>query len=281
MPSVAAPDNPYLNTADRTAVNALVARGAFLLRVAPDKRPAESRGFYHRQLSLDDLLAHVDQGGLVGMIPESVGMVVLDVDRGPWSSVADAFPPAAVCRSRLPQRRHLYFRAARPVSNQPWRYGTCSGEIRSRKGGYAIVWDSGALLDGLESPGGVDFADVLPALDMTPLPRTPGATGGGPAVGPATGCRAAILAGLVQARGAGLTGQDLWAAAYHLHNDTGHDDGHLPFSAVRPLVAFVRGKSWDSASQQRKALALGVTRRAALVDRDADMVAMVKPMALA
>ena len=37
--------------------------------------------------------------------------------------------------------------------------------------------------------------------------------------------------------------QDLWAAAYHLHNDTGHDDGHLPFSAVRPLVAFVRGKS--------------------------------------
>ena len=44
------------------SVNTLYAKGARLLRLTDENRPAESRGFYDRQLSLDALLAHLDNG---------------------------------------------------------------------------------------------------------------------------------------------------------------------------------------------------------------------------
>ena len=44
---------------EREGVNTLYRAGARLFRLTDENRPAESKGFFDRQLSLDDLLEHL------------------------------------------------------------------------------------------------------------------------------------------------------------------------------------------------------------------------------
>ena len=72
-------NKPYNTVAD--SVNSLYQHGAFLFRLDGDNRPAETKGFYGRQLRLDDLLEHVERRGRLGLEPQSINCVAVDIDR--------------------------------------------------------------------------------------------------------------------------------------------------------------------------------------------------------
>ena len=253
---------------DLDGIKALHERGAHLIRVSPSKRPAEPPGWVDNPPDLAALLEHVDRGGRVGINPQSVGLALMDVDHGPPDAIAHYFRPFAFCRSGRPERAHLYYRSAHAVGQQRWRYGRCSGELRGRPGGYAVVWDSAPLLEALVSPGGVDFEDVLPELDLSrpPKPHTAAVQG--------VSCRSVLMDALIAARRAGLTGDDLWAAAWYAFTALDHP-GHLAFAEVRPLVSWAAARSWDTESQREKALIGGAHRRARNAARDARIAAML------
>ena len=253
--------------------------GAHLLRVRADKTPLERPGWAYRATPLVDLLEHVDTGGLLGLTPESVGLAALDVDQGDPEAVAHYFPPVVSIASRTPGRAHCYYRSGRAIPQRRWRFGACSGEIRSRRGGFLILWNAAALLDGLERGGGVDFeTDVLPRLDLSRPAKTlkTAATAVPCPASPATeSCRGLILDGLIAARTAGLGGNDLMAAAWHLYAALDHP-GHLSFSEVSRMVAWARLHSWDTTSQRVKALVGGAARREQNAERDGKIAVMLR-----
>ena len=100
--------------------------GAFLFRVGPSNKPAESRGFYGRQLSLDDLLEHLERRGRLGIEPRSIGAVAVDIDDGNADRLLQNFRPLSVYRSRTPGRVHAYYsHDAGRVSPQPFDARRC------------------------------------------------------------------------------------------------------------------------------------------------------------
>ena len=64
-----------------TAFEALSARGAHFVLVRPNKRPL-SEGWQETGSDLSDVERHAEGGGLVGVIPASLGCFVVDIDEG-------------------------------------------------------------------------------------------------------------------------------------------------------------------------------------------------------
>ena len=132
-------ETPYSTAAD--SVNSLYAAGARLFRLTDENRPAEARGFYDRQLSLDDLLEHVERGQRLGIEPRSISTVVVDVDDGNADHFLHNFRPMSVCRSRTPGRVHAYYRheggrvSPRPFSAPLFRI---SGDLKYEKSYVAL-----------------------------------------------------------------------------------------------------------------------------------------------
>ena len=89
---------------------------------------------------LDDVRAHVENGGLFGSVPNSFELAdglhlsALDVDRGDASKLTDAYPALASIPSWQPDRMHCYYsdRLTRP--NSTWSFGAVGGEVRGASG---------------------------------------------------------------------------------------------------------------------------------------------------
>ena len=73
---------------DTEALCALHARGAHLSLRKPNKAPLH-RGWKDNPAELDEVLEHHARGGLIGLIPESIGLVVVDVDQGEPDAVVE------------------------------------------------------------------------------------------------------------------------------------------------------------------------------------------------
>ena len=117
------------------------------------KRPLW-RGWQRPELrpTLQQCLLHLAGGGLIGLLPASIGMVVADIDEYEKDGLADwitRYPPLGDVPSLQPGRTHLYYNSNVPFHNrQQWRFALygISMEIRSRHG-FVILWDPEAVAE--------------------------------------------------------------------------------------------------------------------------------------
>ena len=177
------------NQAETEALKCLFLSGfrLVLLRPFPDLTPCWRR-YQHGRLQWSTVQTHVLQGGMVGAMPWQSGrFTVLDVDQGRPETVMAAFPPFAICVSKTPGRRHLWYRdrAPRKNHNKGWAYRGCTGDVRSRKGGFVVLYEPGPLAkaveNGPERPD-VKFPQQL-LLDGFDGPQDGGNRGFGPPTG--------------------------------------------------------------------------------------------------
>ena len=150
----------------------LHAAGAHFTLATPEKRPTEPgiTGWQSRIPTLAEVVDHRRQGKPLGIVPASLGLVALDIDKG-----ADGMPAAAVARaladavhadpfclvpSRTAGRWHAYFRVsdAASIGNLYWRTERLSGEVRGNTGGHIMLWDHGEALG--EAVGAGDMLAV-------------------------------------------------------------------------------------------------------------------------
>ena len=134
--------------------------GAHFTLATPKKRPTEPgiTGWQSRIPTLAEVVNHRRQGKPLGIVPASLGLVALDVDKG-----ADGMPAAAVARaladavhadpfclvpSRGAGRWHAYFKVsgAASIGNLYWRTERLSGEVRGNTDGHIMLWDHGEAL---------------------------------------------------------------------------------------------------------------------------------------
>ena len=252
------------------SVNTLYRSGARLFRLSDENRPAETRGFFDRQLSLDDLLEHLKRRGRLGIEPRSIGAVVMDIDHGDADHFIQNFRPLSMYQSRTRGRCHVYYRhdGAR-VSPQPFDAPLfrVSGDLRHGRS-YVALYDAPRLAEDLSRGSrGVPFAEVEQALVTGP----PAAQGGqrGP-LGSPVGSNANpgdstpspwnqrhnwILARLTAARVDGMEGQALRRYAHKLHASLGQPPDDVPhyfqLSEALEIANFVSARSWSTGASTR------------------------------
>ena len=196
---------PPTEPPDADALRALHNAGAHLLLAAHNKVPF-NKAWEQQPADIDAVIAHRRRGGLVGIMPGSIGAVVIDLD--PDDDTAPvAAPPAtgngtivdgtdgrrvhlnaaavaSLARETEPPlgvpvlqhvtRRaggvHYWYRApAGEVGNRQWARtagGKHVGEVRGTNG-FVILWDAGAVAAAVVSD---DFA-MADAVDVDSLPR--------------------------------------------------------------------------------------------------------------
>ena len=164
----------------------LLEHGAHLVLVArwgetkrdgtQSKRPLW-RKYLRRPASFMQVKDHITSGGLLGIVPASLGRAVLDVDQGDPTPLICDFLPWFAARSQQQGRMHLWYRDdARHRRGGVWTSGNgCGGELLASTG-YVVLWGN-ALEDLAETlaygdrPGQAPFAAVAAALtwrDMSP-----------------------------------------------------------------------------------------------------------------
>lgn len=142
----------------------LIDAGARMVLCRKDKSPLRRNWLKSRPFERD-IFSHIKKGGLVGIIPSSINMSVVDIDGGDITPLTQEFPPTI----NLPSRRmvHLYYRDKRPRPNAKFDHGIYRGDIRSGSG-YVILWgDNAERLSGVERKAGSDFPAHLFFKDKT------------------------------------------------------------------------------------------------------------------
>ena len=134
---------------NRQVLANLHALGVRFVRFSKDKIPFDPR---HRTwgLSLAALLRTLDDPSLlIGFIPASVGLTVVDVDSGDWLLLVQECPTAFHNASQTPGHRHLFYRDTEPRPDvNGWQVMGCSGDVRSA--GPVILYDARRLLAALD-----------------------------------------------------------------------------------------------------------------------------------
>ena len=154
-------------------LGALHGRGAHFVLADVDKRPVSAG----RQKTRPDFAAveeHAARGGLVGVIPASLGCVIVDVDEGGQGG-ADAVVRACGDPLTITGTRsggyHVWYRAeGGEVGNRKWALDapSCGGDIRGSNG-FVVLWDPAAVVDGITA----NFAAApAPNLDALPKPSS-------------------------------------------------------------------------------------------------------------
>ena len=144
---------------------ALAERGAHFVLCGADKRP-RARGWPEKAPALEAVLRHE---GPVGVVPASLGCVVIDVDEGGEQACEGVMKALGRPLAQVPTRReggrHLWYRSrdAKDIGNRTWR----DGDIRGAKG-YAILWDAACVAEGLARQA--PHADLV-AAELDQLPR--------------------------------------------------------------------------------------------------------------
>ena len=155
------------------ALATLAEAGAHLVLCGADKRP-KAKAWHKAPASLDAALRHK---GLVGVVPASLGCVVVDVDEGGDEARQAVISQLGRPVAEVPTRRdggwHIWYRSrdAHEIGNRAWRHG----DIRGAKG-QAILWAPELVAEGLACAGPV--ADLMAVdLDQLPSKRDGGAVG--------------------------------------------------------------------------------------------------------
>ena len=151
--------------ARKAALEALDKAGAHFVLCGADKRP-KAKAWQKTRPPLDAVLRH---NGPVGVIPASLGCVVVDVDEGGEQAADEVIKRFGQPLAKVPTRRrggwHLWFRCreADSIGNIVWR----DGDIRGAKG-QAILWQPELVAEGLACTAPVAY---LMAADLDRLPR--------------------------------------------------------------------------------------------------------------
>ena len=138
--------------------------GAHFVLADADKAAIE-KGWQDKAPELDRVLAHRKAGGLVGIIPASIGAVVLDYDGADDNAARLAVVercgvPVTMHPTSKPGRRHFWYRhPGAPVGNNGWQHGELRGDR-----GYVILWQPATVAAKL-----ADLAAAEP-LDMAKVP---------------------------------------------------------------------------------------------------------------
>ena len=163
-----------------TPLEAPHTRGAHFVLCRVDKHPLW-REWQKKQPGFEAVKRHAAAGGLVGLVPASLGCVVVDVDEGGAAGVEALRgvlgEPIATAGTRG-GGFHLWYPApAGKIGNRKWGLDAppCGGDIRGSNG-FVVLWDPSALVDGLAA----NFAAAPPpSLHALPKPtvngRGPGA----------------------------------------------------------------------------------------------------------
>ena len=150
------------------ALEALHERGAHFVLCRGDKRPV-SVAWQETRPGLSAVEEHAARG-LVGVIPGSVGCVVVDVDEGGDRGLASVIgalgaEPIATVGTRS-GGFHLWYPApAGEIGNRKWGLSNAAGDIRGSRG-FVVCWDPAAVVDGLAA----NFA-AAPAPSLRVLPK--------------------------------------------------------------------------------------------------------------
>ena len=154
----------------------LAERGAHFVLCKPTK-VALSNGWQKHQPSLEAVTAHAKGAGHVGVIPASLGCVVIDVDEGgkhAFQSVEEVLgDPVTWTTTKREGGFHMWYRDASGAGNRKWQIGSCRGDIRGGRG-YAILWNASKIAAGLHAH--YDNAAQID-LGLLPKPKRGGATG--------------------------------------------------------------------------------------------------------
>ena len=148
----------------KAALTALAEEGAHFVLCGADKRP-KAKAWHKTPASLDAALRH---DGLVGVVPASLGCIVVDVDEGGAAAADAVISQLGLPLAKVPTQRaggfHIWYRSrdAHEIGNRAWRHG----DIRGAKG-QAILWAPDLVAEGLARKAPV--ADLM-AIDLDRLP---------------------------------------------------------------------------------------------------------------
>ena len=283
-----------VTTLNHDVVNTLYTEfGAQLLRVKANKTPAESRGWMDRQLSLDGLQEHFDRGGLLGLVPASVGLVAVDIDEGDSTSLLHNFPPFAAYRTKRPGGVHAYYSySGPPIPQRRWVAPVfhTSGDLRHARG-YVVLWDAERLTEDLNrGSGGVSFKEARQAL-VTDAPAPQGGPKSPPVASqptpddsppsPARSRHVWVKARLIAARVDGLQAPALREYALQLHAGLVQPPDprvphRLPLAEVLALADWAAAMRWDPQTQAERGRRSGQARRVRTAQRDAEIIALLE-----
>ena len=182
---------------------------AQLLLCNSDKTPIKGKPWKDVHRKLGECLNHQAAGGLIGLVPGTVGYAVVDADcqmplplPSGHKSACDAlcrpqplalelnYPASYVIPSRRQLRAHLWYAVTGFTGNAKWQYSavygntmhTLSGDLRCHNG-YVILWPGWEVILSAPAPDAVPLSAVLddpnfhlgsalagPKPDPTPLP---------------------------------------------------------------------------------------------------------------
>ena len=276
------------------AVKTLYSQGAFLFRLTDKNSPAESKGFFDRRLKLDRLLEHLDNGHRLGIEPQSINTVAVDIDHGNGDLLLHNFPPLSMYRSRTPGRVHAYYRhVGAKVSPRPFNAPVfkISGDLKHEKS-YTVLYDASQLAFDLSRGSlGVPFFEVEQALvtggvaaqggQRGPLTTPVGsnANPGDSTPSPWNQRHNWILGKLTAARVDGMDGKELRRYAHKLHTGLVQTPGLVPhFFELAEAIAiadFVAARSYSTAHQRAAGIRSGQARRAKSAPRDKRILALL------
>ena len=280
---------PPLSHESVAAVNTLYSAGARLFRLSDENRPAETKGFFDRQLSLDDLLSHLERGHRLGIEPQSISTVCVDVDAGDPDRFFQAFRPLSVYESKTKGRCHAFYAHGhdggkvrpRPFTSPLFRI---SGDLKHARS-YVALYNAPRLAFDLGNASlGVTYQEVQRALEA-PLaaqgdqrgPLTPplGSEHVSDDSTPSPGYQRHnwILGKLIAARADGVYGHALRRYAHKLHAGLVQTPGLVPhlfkLSEALAIADFVSTRSYSTEHQRSAGIRSGEARRARSAPRDA------------
>ena len=154
----------------RFATRATARGGHFILLKPGKKSPIERVSWQRYVPTAEEAADHYAAGGNLGFIPDSLGLLTLDLDHGDGSmieAVYHGYILRKVPSSTTPGRFHYYL--AVPAGDRyrtTFDFGSDRGEIKHDRRGYAMIHslpDLDATLDDL------DAAKPLPANLLAPL----------------------------------------------------------------------------------------------------------------
>ena len=152
----------------QTPYHALAESGAHLVLYSKKKRPLRKE-WLTKPAEPAELERHVASGGIIGVIPGSLGLLVVDVDRGTHGVSAEEVieqlgAPLLRCPSHTPGNEHLYYRNGGGKLPYKWIGGEILGSTRG-----AVLYGDAAemlvtILDQVEEA-------VAPNLALLPKPE--------------------------------------------------------------------------------------------------------------
>lgn len=119
------------------------------------RKPPVQEGWNKLWPDLSDVYRHLENypNAVIGVIPASVGAVVVDVDQGDWRDLSDILPQALSNGTRKRKGRHLWCRLA-DADRMPKDTGfeipdlCLKGDIRCAEG-YVVLWNKKSVTNAL------------------------------------------------------------------------------------------------------------------------------------